>query len=207
MRPVLAALNHVLQQQSWARDRLRTHAGRDVRIVLESAWNPWGPLAAQCTISEDGQLENTTEASEARSPAVTLTLDVSADSLAALMSRGVNGLTGHLRIDGDVMVAAAVAEVARHLRWDIEEDLSRVVGDANAHRLIRGAKSQLGVARGLAERGLQSVIRQVSDDPQGVVDRTRANALQVRLSQLEAMLDRLDQRLGQSVDQSLSKSA
>jgi len=116
MRLVLTALNHVLTQQVWARDRLRTHAGRIVRIVLEG---PLGPLPIQSRITEAGSLEAVQD--QAESPAVTLTLRVSANSLGALLSQGVEGLTGHLRIDGDVMVAAAVADVARHLRWDVKE--------------------------------------------------------------------------------------
>lgn len=195
LRPILAALNHVLQQQTWARDRLRTHAGRDVRIVLDG---PLGVLALHCTISRDGLLEAAAPEAQDAPAAVTLNLKVSGSSLAALWSRGVEGLTGHLRIDGDVMVAAAVAEVARHLRWDLEEDLSRVVGDAHAHRLVQGAQAQLGTLRGLAERGLQAVVRQVSDDPQGVVDRSRMGALEARLNQMEASLDQLDQSLSKS---------
>ncbi|MFN5880290.1 MAG: hypothetical protein ACK44L_01110, partial [Burkholderiales bacterium] len=145
MRLVLAGLNHVLTQQVWARDRLRTHAGRIVRIVLEG---PLGPLPLQCRITELGGLEpvqgtvaqglsaqgpstqvhpvqgmfdlGEVDPGEVELPAVTLTLRLSGNSLGALLSQGIEGLSGHLRIDGDVMVAAAVADVARHLRWDIE---------------------------------------------------------------------------------------
>jgi len=189
MRLVLTALNHVLTQQVWARDRLRTHAGRIVRIVLEG---PLGPLPIQSRITEAGSLEAVQD--QAESPAVTLTLRVSANSLGALLSQGVEGLTGHLRIDGDVMVADAVADVARHLRWDVEEDLSRVVGDAAAHRVVSLARGGFSAAQGLAQRGLNTALGHLKDDPQGVVERQQAQALDDRLQRLEAVVASLEAR-------------
>jgi mannose-6-phosphate isomerase-like protein (cupin superfamily) len=44
----LSALNHVLRQQDWARDRLRAHTGRTVRMVVES---PLGPVASEARIA------------------------------------------------------------------------------------------------------------------------------------------------------------
>jgi ubiquinone biosynthesis protein UbiJ len=38
-------------------------------------------------------------------------------------------------VQGDAAFAAAVAGVLSELRWDAEEDLSRLVGDIAAHRL------------------------------------------------------------------------
>jgi ubiquinone biosynthesis protein UbiJ len=46
-------------------------------------------------------------------------------------------------VAGDERLAAAVMTLLRHLRWDAEEDLSKLLGDVAAHRLV-------GLARGLA---------------------------------------------------------
>ena len=218
MRLVLGALNHVLTQQVWARDRLRTHAGRIVRIVLEG---PLGPLPIQCRITEAGSLERiqsqdpiaqsgqtafgsaSSDQGSAESPAVTLTLRLSGNSLGALLSKGVEGLSGHLRIDGDVMVAAAVADVARHLRWDVEEDLSRVVGDAAAHRAVSMARTGFSAVQCLATRGLQTVVGHLKDDPQGVVERQQAQALDDRLQRLEAVVASLEARFRMHSEASL----
>lgn len=204
MRLVLAGLNHVLTQQVWARDRLRTHAGRIVRIVLEG---PLGPLPIECRITESGSLESreslaaqgqsgqgSCDQGLAEPPSVTLTLRLSGNSLGALLSKGVEGLSGHLRIDGDVMVAAAVADVARHLRWDVEEDLSRVVGDAAAHRMVSMARSGFAAVQDLAQRGLQTTLGQLKDDPQGLVERQQARVLDDRLQHLESVVASLEAR-------------
>ena len=42
---------------------------------------------------------------------------------------------------GDVEFAGEVAFLAKHLKWDVEEDLSKVVGDAAAHRMVVRARA------------------------------------------------------------------
>jgi ubiquinone biosynthesis protein UbiJ len=42
-----------------------------------------------------------------------------------------------IRIEGDAALAAAFVGVLSNLRWDVEEDLSRVVGDVAARRAVR----------------------------------------------------------------------
>ena len=40
-----------------------------------------------------------------------------------------------VRIAGDVQFAAEINWLVEHVRWDLEEDLSRLVGDAPAHAI------------------------------------------------------------------------
>jgi ubiquinone biosynthesis protein UbiJ len=207
LRPILAALNHVLAQQTWASDRLRVHAGRRVRIDLDG---PLGRLSVQTLITDAGHLAVCPEAGREDSADVTLRLRLSSESLTAWWSRGIDGLTGHLRIEGDVMLAATIAEMARHLRWDVEEDLSRVVGDALAYRTVSEARARWQSVQGMAQRGLQSAVRHWVDDPAGVVDRPSAQLLEQRLQDLERSLDGLERQWaagGARPLQSASKSA
>ena len=46
-----------------------------------------------------------------------------------------------VRIEGDVQLAADLNWLIDHVRWDIEEDLARVMGDAPAHGMVQAAKS------------------------------------------------------------------
>ena len=45
-----------------------------------------------------------------------------------------------VKIEGDVQLAAEIGWLAENLRWDFEEDLSRVVGDVPAHALADAAR-------------------------------------------------------------------
>jgi ubiquinone biosynthesis protein UbiJ len=184
----LSALNHVLRQQAWARDRLRAHAGRTVRVVVES---PLGPVASGARIADDGTLE----VASVEAPTVTLTLTPSIDALFGLLRDGPRGLTGALKVDGDVMVAAAVGEIAQHLRWDVEEDLSRVLGDRVAHRVGQTARDgarQAGDLRDRAESGVRQFL--VREDRQ-LVGREEMRTLSDALRDLEDVVGRLESKL------------
>jgi ubiquinone biosynthesis protein UbiJ len=184
----LSALNHVLRQQQWARDRLRAHAGRTVRIVVAT---PLGPVRSDARIADEGVLEVATVAS----PTVTLSLTPSVDALFGVLRDGARALSGHLKVEGDVMVAAAIGEIAQHLRWDVEEDLSRVLGDRVAHRMgetARQGAKQAEDLRGRVETGVRQFLveedRQLvgREDLRTLSDAVRA--LEITLSRLEAAL-------------------
>src|SRR5688572_31420501 len=44
-------------------------------------------------------------------------------------------------IAGDTDFASAIHQLARDLRWDVEEDLSRVFGDIAAHRMAETGRT------------------------------------------------------------------
>ena len=79
---------------------------------------------------------------------------------AALVERALQGDKPAVAIAGDVQLAAEVAWLIDHVRWDLEDDLARLVGDAAAHtlvtwgrRLAQALRTQLlPRARALAER-------------------------------------------------------
>lgn len=62
-------------------------------------------------------------------------------------------------ISGSTAMAAEIGYLAKNIRWDVEEDLSRVVGDIAAHRLVQTGeafwswrkKSLLGLAQTMVE--------------------------------------------------------
>ena len=68
-----------------------------------------------------------------RSGVPDLTLAITADSAAAIAQMLLRGDKPPVRIVGDVQLAAEVNWLVDHVRWDIEEDLARIVGDAPAH--------------------------------------------------------------------------
>ena len=84
-----------------------------------------------------------------------LTARPTVDAVFRAMREGPMALGATLRIKGDAMLAQALGEVARAMNWDVEEDLSRVVGDAAAHR----AGQFLRECPGACGRGWQPAAR------------------------------------------------
>lgn len=125
---LLAALNHLLYQSEWARRLLRPHAGQHARIAL-----PLG--AVDFVVADDGQVADC-----ATTGAPDLILTVPAAALGAA-ANGMEGVMRHVRIEGSAEFGEALGLVLRHLRWDAEEDLTRLVGDIPAHRLAQTVRS------------------------------------------------------------------
>ena len=138
---VLAGLNHVLGQSAWARAKLVPFAGRHARIAMP----PW---QLGLIVSAGGLFE---PASDADEPDVTITLPADAPLLAL---RSQERVMQAALVTGSAEFATELAFVLKNLRWDSEEDLSRVVGDIAAHRIAGGVTAfadwQKQAARNLA---------------------------------------------------------
>ena len=130
-------LNHVLMQEPQATDRVRRQQGKAVRLV-------WGQFELTLQATPAGLLERPPFPLPAGQvpTRVDLTVSVTQAALAALLGTVARGEKPAVTIDGDVQLAAEVAWLADNVRWDVEEDLSRVLGVAAAHTLIKA----LGVA-------------------------------------------------------------
>ncbi len=122
-RRLVLLLNHVLMQEAQAMERLVRHQGRTVRFQ-------WRHFTLHLSATPAGLLD----LANALAPA-DLTLTVTEESPAALAQALLRGEKPGIRIEGDVQLAADVNWLMEHVRWDIEEDLSRLVGDAPAHTL------------------------------------------------------------------------
>ena len=68
----------------------------------------------------------------------------------ALAQAALRGDKPAVRIAGDVQLAAEVQWLVDHVRWDLEEDLSRLIGDAPAHAVGSGARKMAEGLRAFA---------------------------------------------------------
>ena len=137
---VLLVLNHLLQQEPQAMDRLRRQTGRVVvvrwdRFDMALVASPAGLLAL-------APLNAT--------PDLRLTLTQAPAAMAQTLWAGGKPVVD---IQGDVMLAAEVAWLFDNVRWDVEEDLSRWVGDAAAHTLVTSLKALVGAPKGWRPAG------------------------------------------------------
>jgi ubiquinone biosynthesis protein UbiJ len=115
-------INHVLMQEPEAQNRLTRQKGRVVRLQ-------WREFNMQLMATPAGLCE----LAPAAHPDLLLTVtDTSPFDLAKSALRGDKP---GVRIEGDVQFAAEVNWLVDHVRWDAEEDLARLVGDAPAHTL------------------------------------------------------------------------
>ena len=125
---VVLFLNHVLMQEPQAMERLVRQKGRVARVQ-------WRHYTMALVITPAGLLNL---ASEAVVP--DLRIEVTETSPLALAQAALRGDKPAIRIDGDVQLAAEINWLVDHVRWDVEEDLARVIGDAPAHTVAQVAR-------------------------------------------------------------------
>lgn len=119
---VLRSLNHVIQGESWAQERLRQHAG--ATILIEA-----GAMAIRLSIDNQGLLANSD---------TSIPPDVTVSVPAAVLGHALferEKLFSSVKLGGSADVAETFAFVLRNLRWDAEADLAQILGDIPARRL------------------------------------------------------------------------
>ena len=129
-------LNHVLLQEPEAQARLLRQKGK---VVLAQ----WRSFAIRLQATPAGLLDL---AAADFQPDLSLTL--TQESPFELAQAALRGEKPAVSIDGDVQLAAEVNWLVEHVRWDLEEDLSRVVGDAPARAMGDAARRMSSALRG-----------------------------------------------------------
>jgi ubiquinone biosynthesis protein UbiJ len=140
---VVLLLNHVLMQEPAARERLQRQKGRQVKVC-------WRDQVFQCCFTPAGLVEFIRP--DASDKAADLVLRVNEPSPFALVKTVLQGEKPTIRIEGDVQLAAEVNWLIDHVRWDPEEDLSRLIGDAPAHTLVQSAKRVVDALRNFVQQ-------------------------------------------------------
>lgn len=128
-------LNHVLMQETEAQNRLLRKKGSVIHIR-------WGQFELDLVITPAGLVDRALPAAKPD-----LLLAVAAESPAVVLQSVLAGKAPPVKIEGDVQLAAEVGWLADNLRWDAEEDLSRLIGDVPAHTLANAARQALAGLR------------------------------------------------------------
>ena len=132
-------LNHVLQSEPEAMARLARQKGQRIELV-------WDRIQLQLTPTPAGLLER------GRFEGFDLRLTVTEASPVSLASALAKGDKPKVRIEGDVQLAAEINWLIDHVRWDAEEDLARLVGDALAHTFAQAARKAMEALRGFVAK-------------------------------------------------------
>lgn len=185
----VGALNHLLAGESWARERLQGFAGQRARLRS-------GLVGIDLQVSADGYFCRTEGGA---APAVTIELP--ADAFWRFFSDR-QAVFAAAKLSGSADFAETLAFVFRNLRWDVEEDLAKFVGDILAHRLVRVGGAALAWPKQAGGRVVANVSEYLLEDSALLVTRDdfacfgdSIQALGDDLECLEKRLRRLPQPL------------
>ena len=99
-------------------------------------------------------------------------------------------------ISGQSEFADELRSLARHLRPDVEEELSRVIGDVAAHRIGRGLRALVRWQRDAAQRLREAAADYAVDEQRALVRRAEHAQLAADIARLAQALEVLEQRIG-----------
>ena len=174
-------LNRLLGAEPWARERLAPFAGETLELRA--------PLLPSLRFSiVDG---GTVQATDAE-PRLVMTLKP--DLLPAL-ARGEEHALRAVTVEGNSRLASEVLVLVRHLRWDAEEDLSRLVGDVAAHRIAEAGRAFAAWHLDAAQRLVAAFADYATEEKQLLVRRAELEELADALARLRDGTARLEKRL------------
>lgn len=146
---VILLVNHVLQQEPQAMQKLAGQSGK--RLMAR-----WLPFQMPVRVTPAGLFELIEAAREGEVGTAIppdLVVELASASPVDLMRSMWRNERPPVRIEGDVQLATEIGWIADHVRWDIEEDLSRVVGDGPAHALATAARKVRDALRAFGPDG------------------------------------------------------
>jgi ubiquinone biosynthesis protein UbiJ len=153
MERLVLLVNHVVAAEPAAVERLRPHAGRTMQLEL-AGWPSMlpavGPFAFRVT---PAGLVEWIETPSALPPDLRVAID--AANPAAAMARLLTGERPTISVSGDAAFAADLDWLIDNVRWDMQDDLARVIGEGPARALAR-----LG---GFVAAALRDTVRAVRD--------------------------------------------
>ncbi len=177
------ALNHLLEREAWAREKLAPFAGEIVELRVS-------PLPVlRLAVVEGGR---TRAADVSAEP--TLVIATRPGAFAAF-SKGEDHMMRAVDIAGNARLATEILALLRYLRWDVEEDLSRVFGDVLAHRMVGTARDFASWQAEAGRRFADNVMEYAIEERRSVVARPEFDAFAAEVSKLRDDLARLEQRV------------
>lgn len=181
---VSASINHLLRSNSWARERLKPFAGKTARFECP-------PFTLVLTVTQNG------EVAAAQAPA-DVTIAGSPALMLRVLARDETAWTD-IKIDGDTGFATAINHVWRNLRWDAEEDLSRVFGDIAAHRMAQSGRTLEQWGRQSADNLLHALAEYWTEEQPLIASRHEIEQFNREVDALRDDLARIEKRLEQLI--------
>jgi ubiquinone biosynthesis accessory factor UbiJ len=203
-RPITSAaichgINHVLAGEPWASAELAKHAGKAIALEM-----PFGRFAVQ--INNSGLLEAARHVDGSQIPdeavpspvRTALVLTISSQALSTLLTS-----SGSIRenafksvtIAGDADLAQLLGRLAGQLRWEYEEDLSKIIGDAPAHFAVAQGKKLVNAGKAAGSDLLENTVEYLSEEKKVLLNQRDFAIHKNQLMELRDSVERLDKRI------------
>jgi ubiquinone biosynthesis protein UbiJ len=198
--PLCHAINHLLAQEPWAQQKLLAHSGKTAAIDT-------GMLVLRLRVTADGFVEAAGNAGDAagsdvdneaaatsEATASDVTIKIKLSDLPLLATNAERAFS-YVKIEGDADFANAISQVSQNVRWDAAHDLSKVIGEIAAQRLVSAAQSATTAMRS-AHRSLTENLAEYFLEEQPMLVRPAAvSEMGGEIGKLRDDIERLAKRI------------
>lgn len=177
------AFNALTVQQTWAAERLSQHVGKTIRIIASGFQANW-------SIRSDGTLVHI---EQVQAPDVTLEILIEKlNPVVWLDPTQRPDLAEYVHVSGQATLVQVISELARDLRPDPEDALSKWVGDIAARRIVGGLKQTARSARLFGAGLAKNIAEYLSEETDMLVGRPAMTTQQTRQARMLTSLVRLE---------------
>ena len=193
LEPLASILNRNIAASSAARAACRRLAGKTLAVHVMTA--PHNTLFSMYFSSDGNRIgmastnSVTPVATLSGTPLAYLSM-VRATPEAALRS-------GSVRIEGDAEAAQAYRDLLQAARPDVEEELSRLIGDVGAHQVGKLARGALAFGKRVSDTLAQNVAEYLQEETRDLVTRVEVDEFIEAVDKLRDGVERAEARLKQ----------
>lgn len=189
--PVVAAINHLLAQEAWARASLALHTGKEALIDT-------GAVQLRMRITRDGMVEPGSDEMPA-----TVTIRVKLSDLPLILQNSDRAFS-YVKIEGDAEFANTISQLSKNLRWEAEHDLEKLFGPIAAVRLADGARSAATGVAATGKKFAENVAEFLLDERAVLIRPTHVGEMAEDIARLRDDVERAAKRL-ERLEQTLGK--
>ncbi|PKO43513.1 MAG: hypothetical protein CVU29_10715 [Betaproteobacteria bacterium HGW-Betaproteobacteria-22] len=180
------ALQHIIAQNSWASGLLSPFAGKTVQLRVP-------PVQTSLVILENGSLATAGETQTADA-----CIAIPASLLPRLMAKDETAKL-EIAVSGDTELATTLAKVLSHLRWDVEDDLSKLIGDVPAYRLSNMGRSAMKTLKAGVSNSAHMLSEYWQEEKPMLAKKRHVEQFNLEVDTLRSDVARLEKRLNKLV--------
>jgi ubiquinone biosynthesis accessory factor UbiJ len=193
LKPIAAQfLQHITNQNNWSRMHLMPFAGKVLQFNIV-------PIKTKLIILEDGSLGIPPD------HAIADTIIHIPPSLAIRLIAKDESAKLQIKIDGDSHLATQIAKVLQYIKWDIEDDLSKLIGDIPANKAVSAARESAQAAK-TQTVNLTEMLKEFWQEEKPILAKqwqvnqfnTSVDSLRSDVSRLEKRMSKLKKRIQES---------
>jgi ubiquinone biosynthesis protein UbiJ len=191
---VVTPINHILHGESWARKRLQAYTGKTARIRIL----PFPDFIF--SIQVNGKISTLSE-----NTSVDTVITLTPALLLRILANGNDEtIFNDIKISGDNAFAKELFYIGRHLHWDLEQDLSGIVGDIFSHRIIQTGENLVHWQTGNIQNLSQALAEYWTEEQPMLTNKTSINGFNHEVKTLHHDTEQLEQRIQKLINQQYS---